>query len=80
MITLKSLLKYRIYSSSLLLLPKLNYLLPGDVEKLLLQYLSLVLRYVPVKDLASIYKEFYGREIITEGTITDCTYLLFLEL
>ncbi|XP_052553942.1 phosphatidylinositol-glycan-specific phospholipase D isoform X2 [Tympanuchus pallidicinctus] len=36
--------------------------------------------YVPVKDLASIYKEFYGREIITEGTITDCTYLLFLEL
>ncbi|XP_013040266.3 phosphatidylinositol-glycan-specific phospholipase D isoform X1 [Anser cygnoides] len=36
--------------------------------------------YVPVKDLASIYHEFYGREIITEGTITDCTYLLFLEL
>uniref|UniRef100_A0A8B9C718 Phosphatidylinositol-glycan-specific phospholipase D n=1 Tax=Anser brachyrhynchus TaxID=132585 RepID=A0A8B9C718_9AVES len=36
--------------------------------------------YVPVKDLASIYQEFYGREIITEGTITDCTYLLFLEL
>ncbi|XP_021244243.1 phosphatidylinositol-glycan-specific phospholipase D [Numida meleagris] len=36
--------------------------------------------YVPVKDLASIYKELYGREIITEGTITDCTYLLFLEL
>ncbi|XP_065607809.1 phosphatidylinositol-glycan-specific phospholipase D isoform X2 [Cyrtonyx montezumae] len=36
--------------------------------------------YVPVKDLASIYKEFYGREIITEDTITDCTYLLFLEL
>ncbi|XP_042724868.1 phosphatidylinositol-glycan-specific phospholipase D [Lagopus leucura] len=36
--------------------------------------------YVPVKDLASIYKEFYGREIITESTITDCTYLLFLEL
>ncbi|XP_030335565.1 phosphatidylinositol-glycan-specific phospholipase D isoform X1 [Strigops habroptila] len=36
--------------------------------------------YVPVKDLAAIYKEFYGREIITESTITDCTYLLFLEL
>ncbi|XP_019469248.1 phosphatidylinositol-glycan-specific phospholipase D isoform X3 [Meleagris gallopavo] len=36
--------------------------------------------YVPVEDLASIYKEFYGREIITKGTITDCTYLLFLEL
>ncbi|XP_065484792.1 phosphatidylinositol-glycan-specific phospholipase D isoform X1 [Caloenas nicobarica] len=36
--------------------------------------------YIPVKDLAAIYKEFYGREIITESTITDCTYLLFLEL
>ncbi|XP_074002601.1 phosphatidylinositol-glycan-specific phospholipase D isoform X2 [Numenius arquata] len=36
--------------------------------------------YVPVKDLAAIYKEFYGREVITESTITDCTYLLFLEL
>ncbi|XP_069709193.1 phosphatidylinositol-glycan-specific phospholipase D isoform X2 [Phaenicophaeus curvirostris] len=36
--------------------------------------------YVPAKDLASIYKEFYGKEIITESTITDCTYLLFLEL
>uniref|UniRef100_A0A8B9SEM8 Phosphatidylinositol-glycan-specific phospholipase D n=1 Tax=Apteryx owenii TaxID=8824 RepID=A0A8B9SEM8_APTOW len=30
--------------------------------------------------LAAIYQEFYGREIITEGTIIDCTYLLFLEL
>ncbi|KAM6104616.1 phosphatidylinositol-glycan-specific phospholipase D [Theristicus caerulescens] len=36
--------------------------------------------YVPVKDLAAIYKEFYGREVITESTITDCTYLLYLEL
>ncbi|XP_061202370.1 phosphatidylinositol-glycan-specific phospholipase D isoform X2 [Neopsephotus bourkii] len=36
--------------------------------------------YVPVKDLVTIYKEFYGREIITESTIIDCTYLLFLEL
>ncbi|XP_014796364.1 PREDICTED: phosphatidylinositol-glycan-specific phospholipase D [Calidris pugnax] len=36
--------------------------------------------YVPVKDLAAIYKEFYGREVVTESTITDCTYLLFLEL
>ncbi|XP_025907906.1 phosphatidylinositol-glycan-specific phospholipase D-like, partial [Nothoprocta perdicaria] len=36
--------------------------------------------YVPVKDLAAIYQEFYGSEIITESTITDCTYLLFLEL
>uniref|UniRef100_A0A8C3JER9 Phosphatidylinositol-glycan-specific phospholipase D n=1 Tax=Calidris pygmaea TaxID=425635 RepID=A0A8C3JER9_9CHAR len=33
-----------------------------------------------VSDLAAIYKEFYGREVITESTITDCTYLLFLEL
>ncbi|XP_032545506.1 phosphatidylinositol-glycan-specific phospholipase D isoform X3 [Chiroxiphia lanceolata] len=36
--------------------------------------------YVPVKDLAAIYKEFYGKEIITESTITDCTFLLYLEL
>ncbi|KAF2980535.1 hypothetical protein EK904_006349 [Melospiza melodia maxima] len=36
--------------------------------------------YVPVKDLAAIYKEFYGKEIITESTIAECTYLLFFEL
>ncbi|KAF4798254.1 phosphatidylinositol-glycan-specific phospholipase D isoform X1 [Turdus rufiventris] len=36
--------------------------------------------YVPVKDLAAIYKEFYGKEIITESTIAECTYMLFLEL
>ncbi|XP_017692453.1 PREDICTED: phosphatidylinositol-glycan-specific phospholipase D [Lepidothrix coronata] len=36
--------------------------------------------YVPVKDLAAIYKEFYGKEVITESTITDCTFLLYLEL
>uniref|UniRef100_A0A8C0H4I9 Phosphatidylinositol-glycan-specific phospholipase D n=1 Tax=Chelonoidis abingdonii TaxID=106734 RepID=A0A8C0H4I9_CHEAB len=36
--------------------------------------------YVPVKDLLAIYKEYYGQEVITEGTIIDCTYLLFLEL
>ncbi|XP_064522048.1 phosphatidylinositol-glycan-specific phospholipase D isoform X1 [Pseudopipra pipra] len=36
--------------------------------------------YVPVKDLAAIYKEFYGKEIITESTITDCAFLLYLEL
>ncbi|XP_027509855.1 phosphatidylinositol-glycan-specific phospholipase D isoform X4 [Corapipo altera] len=42
--------------------------------------LSLGKRYVPVKDLAAIYKEFYGKEIITESTITDCTFLLYLEL
>ncbi|XP_031969880.1 phosphatidylinositol-glycan-specific phospholipase D isoform X7 [Corvus moneduloides] len=42
--------------------------------------LSLGKRYVPVKDLAAIYKEFYGKEIITESTIAECTYLLFFEL
>uniref|UniRef100_A0A8C5JLQ7 Phosphatidylinositol-glycan-specific phospholipase D n=1 Tax=Junco hyemalis TaxID=40217 RepID=A0A8C5JLQ7_JUNHY len=36
--------------------------------------------YVPVKDLAAIYKEFYEKEIITESTIAECTYLLFFEL
>uniref|UniRef100_A0A8C6ZTN7 Phosphatidylinositol-glycan-specific phospholipase D-like n=1 Tax=Nothoprocta perdicaria TaxID=30464 RepID=A0A8C6ZTN7_NOTPE len=51
----------------------------GNVS-MLLQYISLGFRYVPVKDLAAIYQEFYGSEIITESTITDCTYLLFLEL
>uniref|UniRef100_A0A8C3TSQ3 Phosphatidylinositol-glycan-specific phospholipase D n=1 Tax=Catharus ustulatus TaxID=91951 RepID=A0A8C3TSQ3_CATUS len=36
--------------------------------------------YVPVKDLAAIYKEFYGKDIITESTIAECTYMLFFEL
>ncbi|XP_015270212.1 PREDICTED: phosphatidylinositol-glycan-specific phospholipase D [Gekko japonicus] len=36
--------------------------------------------YVPVKDLMSIYEEFYGKEIITEDTIIECTYLQFLGL
>ncbi|KAJ6664425.1 hypothetical protein lerEdw1_007082, partial [Lerista edwardsae] len=36
--------------------------------------------YVPVKDLVSIYEEFYGKEVITEDTIVDCTYLLLLQL
>ncbi|XP_027762695.1 phosphatidylinositol-glycan-specific phospholipase D isoform X2 [Empidonax traillii] len=36
--------------------------------------------YVPVKDLAAIYKEFYGKEIVSESTITDCAFLLYLEL
>lgn len=40
----------------------------------------LFFRYVPVKDLLAIYKEYYGQEVITEGTIIDCTYLQFLEL
>uniref|UniRef100_A0A8C3MKV8 Phosphatidylinositol-glycan-specific phospholipase D n=1 Tax=Geospiza parvula TaxID=87175 RepID=A0A8C3MKV8_GEOPR len=28
--------------------------------------------------LAAIYKEFYGKEIISESTIAECTYLLFV--
>uniref|UniRef100_A0A8D0GVE1 Phosphatidylinositol-glycan-specific phospholipase D n=1 Tax=Sphenodon punctatus TaxID=8508 RepID=A0A8D0GVE1_SPHPU len=36
--------------------------------------------YVPVKDLLAIYEDYYGREVITEDTIIDCTYLMFLEL
>ncbi|KAJ7338576.1 hypothetical protein JRQ81_012478 [Phrynocephalus forsythii] len=36
--------------------------------------------YVPVKDLLSIYEEFYGKEVITEDAIVDCTYLQFLEM
>uniref|UniRef100_A0A8C4VLJ9 Phosphatidylinositol-glycan-specific phospholipase D n=1 Tax=Gopherus evgoodei TaxID=1825980 RepID=A0A8C4VLJ9_9SAUR len=31
--------------------------------------------YVPVKDLLAIYKEYYGQEVITEGTIIDFTEL-----
>ncbi|KAG8133372.1 hypothetical protein E2320_011213 [Naja naja] len=37
-------------------------------------------RYVPVKDLLSIYEDYYGKEVITENTIVDCTYLQLLEL
>ncbi|XP_054840693.1 phosphatidylinositol-glycan-specific phospholipase D isoform X2 [Eublepharis macularius] len=36
--------------------------------------------YVPVKDLLSIYEEFYGQKIITEDTIIECTYLQFLQM
>uniref|UniRef100_A0A7M4E7K4 Phosphatidylinositol-glycan-specific phospholipase D n=1 Tax=Crocodylus porosus TaxID=8502 RepID=A0A7M4E7K4_CROPO len=36
--------------------------------------------YIPVKDLIAIYQEYYGKEIVTEGTVIDCTYLQFLEL
>nr|XP_014353713.1 PREDICTED: phosphatidylinositol-glycan-specific phospholipase D isoform X2 [Latimeria chalumnae] len=35
--------------------------------------------YVPVKDLVKIYEEFYGRRVLDEATIIDCTSLLFLE-
>uniref|UniRef100_A0A8C7A1W0 Uncharacterized protein n=1 Tax=Nothoprocta perdicaria TaxID=30464 RepID=A0A8C7A1W0_NOTPE len=47
----------------------------GNVS-MLLQYISLGFRYVPVKDLAAIYQEFYGSEIITESTITDYKTIL----
>ncbi|XP_048364048.1 phosphatidylinositol-glycan-specific phospholipase D isoform X1 [Sphaerodactylus townsendi] len=36
--------------------------------------------YIPVKDLMSIYEEFYGQKKITEDAIIECTYLQFLEL
>ncbi|KAM4705011.1 phosphatidylinositol-glycan-specific phospholipase D [Rhinophrynus dorsalis] len=36
--------------------------------------------YIPVKDLVNIYKEFYGKTVIEESTITDCTYILFLQM
>ncbi|XP_077209130.1 phosphatidylinositol-glycan-specific phospholipase D [Paroedura picta] len=36
--------------------------------------------YIPVKDLMSIYEEFYGQEIITEDTLIECTYLQYLEV
>ncbi|XP_025030992.1 phosphatidylinositol-glycan-specific phospholipase D [Python bivittatus] len=36
--------------------------------------------YVPVKDLLSIYEDYYGKKVITENTIVDCTYLQLLEL
>ncbi|XP_058141297.1 phosphatidylinositol-glycan-specific phospholipase D isoform X2 [Dasypus novemcinctus] len=36
--------------------------------------------YVPVKDLLGIYRKLYGREVITQSTIVDCSYLQFLEM
>uniref|UniRef100_A0A8D2JGN8 Phosphatidylinositol-glycan-specific phospholipase D n=1 Tax=Varanus komodoensis TaxID=61221 RepID=A0A8D2JGN8_VARKO len=36
--------------------------------------------YVPVQDLLSIYEKFYGRVMITEDAIVECTYLQLLEL
>ncbi|XP_027729629.1 phosphatidylinositol-glycan-specific phospholipase D isoform X1 [Vombatus ursinus] len=36
--------------------------------------------YVPVKDLMGIYKQLYGKEVITKNAIIDCSYLQFLEL
>ncbi|KAM9739263.1 phosphatidylinositol-glycan-specific phospholipase D isoform 2-T3 [Dama dama] len=36
--------------------------------------------YVPVEDLLGIYKELYGRAVITKKAIVDCSYLQFLEM
>uniref|UniRef100_A0A8C5N0I5 Phosphatidylinositol-glycan-specific phospholipase D n=1 Tax=Leptobrachium leishanense TaxID=445787 RepID=A0A8C5N0I5_9ANUR len=36
--------------------------------------------YIPVWDLVNIYKEFYGTDVIEEGPIIDCTYILFLQM
>ncbi|XP_039181371.1 phosphatidylinositol-glycan-specific phospholipase D isoform X1 [Crotalus tigris] len=36
--------------------------------------------YVPVKDLLSIYEDYYGKEVITQNTIVDCTYMQLLDL
>uniref|UniRef100_A0A8C2MUK0 Phosphatidylinositol-glycan-specific phospholipase D n=1 Tax=Cricetulus griseus TaxID=10029 RepID=A0A8C2MUK0_CRIGR len=36
--------------------------------------------YVPIKDLLRIYDNLYGRKVITENVIVDCTYLQFLEM
>ncbi|XP_031802639.1 phosphatidylinositol-glycan-specific phospholipase D isoform X1 [Sarcophilus harrisii] len=36
--------------------------------------------YIPVKDLMGIYKQLYGKEVITKKAIIDCSYLQFLEL
>uniref|UniRef100_A0A2K5D723 Phosphatidylinositol-glycan-specific phospholipase D n=1 Tax=Aotus nancymaae TaxID=37293 RepID=A0A2K5D723_AOTNA len=36
--------------------------------------------YVPVKDLLGIYEKLYGRKVITERVIVDCSHIQFLEL
>ncbi|XP_056377273.1 phosphatidylinositol-glycan-specific phospholipase D isoform X2 [Hyla sarda] len=36
--------------------------------------------YIPVKDLFNIYQDLYNKTVITENIITECTYILFLEL
>ncbi|CAH2284498.1 phosphatidylinositol-glycan-specific phospholipase D isoform X1 [Pelobates cultripes] len=36
--------------------------------------------YIPVKDLVNIYEEFYGKDVIEDNTIIDCTYILFLQM
>lgn len=46
----------------------------------ILFYSNTFLRYVPVEDLLEIYKQLYGREVITRSAIIDCSYLQFLEM
>ncbi|XP_015418993.1 PREDICTED: phosphatidylinositol-glycan-specific phospholipase D [Myotis davidii] len=36
--------------------------------------------YVPVEDLLGIYRELYGKDVITKHVIVECTYLQFLEM
>ncbi|XP_058523417.1 phosphatidylinositol-glycan-specific phospholipase D [Ochotona princeps] len=36
--------------------------------------------YVPIKDLLGIYEKLYGKEVITEKVIVDCSYLQFWEM
>ncbi|XP_045151688.1 phosphatidylinositol-glycan-specific phospholipase D [Echinops telfairi] len=36
--------------------------------------------YVPSKDLLGIYKKLYGRDVITNNVIVECTHLQFLEM
>ncbi|ELR50996.1 Phosphatidylinositol-glycan-specific phospholipase D [Bos mutus] len=36
--------------------------------------------YVPAEDLLGIYRELYGRIVITKKAIVDCSYLQFLEM
>lgn len=42
------------------------------------QSVSFFCRFIPSNDLFEIYKEYYGKEMITKDTIEECTTLLFL--
>lgn len=55
-------------------------LLPSISEPKHLFHLNASFRYVPIKDLLRIYDNLYGRKVITENVIVDCTYLQFLEM
>ena len=34
--------------------------------------------YIPYKDLYNIYYQYYGKEVLTEADIIECSSLLFL--